>query len=395
LADKEKSYSIIIAAGGTGGHIFPALAMANHFKKNGHNVVIAGTGNDLERKIFMQNDIEVEYFEAQKMKRKGLYFFSDPKIYQTLFRFLDKRGKIFSKDAKLIKFLVSFQPDLVLGMGGYPSINICSAVHGSLDTLVVIHEQNAKAGRANRYLALTAACGVIEGLPGAIGSITKFFTGDCQFLGNPVRQEIIDKRQCPRRFPDSTKSPRILILGGSQGASSINFSIPEMVSLLSKEIPVEIRHQTGNLDYSDVKKKYQELNISANVTEFFDDIAEAYHWADLVIARAGALTVSELSALGLPSILIPYPKATDNHQFYNAKFLVDKNAAEMILDKDLEPVKLAQITKSFFIEKNKLKKASMAAYDKTFVEATEKISDYCISIIEKGSYNDLPQIGDV
>ena len=268
-------------------------------------------------------------------------------------------------------------------MGGYPSISTCTAVDGSDRTVVVIHEQNAKAGLANRYLAWTAAYAVIEGLPGAISGITKFFTGDCQFLGNPVRQEIIDKRQPPRGFPDSTKTPRILILGGSQGARSINFSIPEMVSLLSKEIPLEIRHQTGNLDYSDIKKKYQELNISAYVTEFFDDIEEAFHWADLVIARAGALTISELSALGLPSILIPYPRATDNHQFYNAKFLVDKNAAEIILDKDLEPEKLAQITKSFFIEKDKLKKASMAAYDETFVEATEKISDYCISIIEK------------
>jgi len=382
LVVKQKSYSIIISAGGTGGHIFPALAMANHFKKNGHKVVIAGTGNDLERKIFSQSGIEVEYFKAQKRKRNGLMTFLDPKIYQTLSK----------PDSKLIKFLKGFEPDLVLGMGGYPSISTCTAVVGSDRTVVVIHEQNAKAGLANRYLAWTAAYAVIEGLPGAISGITKFFTGDCQFLGNPVRQEIIDKRQLPRGFPDSTKTPRILILGGSQGARSINFSIPEMVSLLSKEIPLEIRHQTGNLDYSDIKKKYQELNISAYVTEFFDDIEEAFHWADLVIARAGALTISELSALGLPSILIPYPQATDNHQFYNAKFLVDKNAAEMILDEDLEPEKLSQIVKSFFIEKDKLKKASMAAYDETFVEATEKISDYCISIIEKGPYPDKAEV---
>lgn len=375
---KQKSCSIIIAAGGTGGHIFPALAMANHFKANGHKVVIAGTGNELERKIFSQSDIEVEYFIARKIKRKGLMTLFDPKIYQTIFR----------SDTKLIKFLKEFQPDLVLGMGGYPSISICSAVNRSSHTVVVIHEQNAKAGLANRYLAWTAAYAVIEGLPGAISGITKFFAGDCQFLGNPVRQEIIDKRQPPRGFPDNAKNPRILVLGGSQGARSINFSIPEMVSLLSKEISVEIRHQTGNLDYFDVKKKYQELNISANVTEFFDDIAEAYHWADLAIARAGALTISELSALGLPSILIPYPQATDNHQFYNAKFLVDRNAAEIILDKDLEPEKLAQIAKSFFIEKDKLKKASMAAYDETFVEATEKISDYCMSFTEKGPYKE-------
>ena len=373
---KQKSYSIIIAAGGTGGHIFPALAMANHFKENGHKVVIAGTGNELERKIFSQSDIEVEYFEARKIKRNGLMTFLDPRIYQTLFR----------PDAKLIKFLKGFEPDLVLGMGGYPSISTCTAVNGSDRTVVVIHEQNAKAGLANRYLAWTAAYAVIEGLPGAVGGITKFFTGDCQYLGNPVRQEIIDKRQPSREFPDKSKKPRIFILGGSQGARSINFAVPKAMHLLSKDTPVEITHDTGEADYEKVKEIYKDFNIKAKVSKFIDDISQVYKWADIVIGRAGAMTISELSALGLPSILIPYPQATDNHQFYNAKFLVDKNAAEMILDKDLKPEKLAQITKSFFLETDKLKKASMAAYDETFVEATEKISDYCMSITEKGPY---------
>ena len=373
---KQKSYSIIIAAGGTGGHIFPALAMANHFKENGHKVVIAGTGNELERKIFSQSDIEVEYFEARKIKRNGLMTFLDPKIYQTIFR----------PDAKLIKFLKGFEPDLVLGMGGYPSISTCTAVNGSDRTVVVIHEQNAKAGLANRYLAWTAAYAVIEGLPGAVGGITKFFTGDCQYLGNPVRQEIIDKRQPSREFPDKSKKPRIFILGGSQGARSINFAVPKAMHLLSKDTPVEITHDTGEADYEKVKEIYKDFNIKAKVSKFIDDISQVYKWADIGISRAGAMTISELSALGLPSILIPYPQATDNHQFYNAKFLVDKNAAEMILDKDLKPEKLAQITKSFFLETDKLKKASMAAYDETFVEATEKISDYCMSITEKGPY---------
>ena len=371
---KQKSYSIIIAAGGTGGHIFPALAIANHFKANGHKVVIAGTGNKLERKIFSQSDIEVEYFEARKIKRNGLMTFLDPKIYQTIFR----------PDPKLIKFLKGFEPDLVLGMGGYPSISTCTAVNGSDRTVVIIHEQNAKVGLANRYLAWTAAYAVIEGLPGAVGGVTKFFTGDCQYLGNPVRQEIIDKRQPPRGFPDSAKNPRILILGGSQGARSINFAVPKAMHLLSKDTPVEITHDTGEADYEKVKEIYKDLKIKAKVSKFIDNMSQVYKWADIVISRAGAMTISELSALGLPSILIPYPQATDNHQFYNAKFLVDKNAAEMILDKDLEPEKLVQITKSFFLKKDKLRKASMAAYDETFVEATEKISDYCISIIEKG-----------
>jgi len=375
---KQKSYSIIIAAGGTGGHIFPALAIANHFKANGHKVVIAGTGNELERKIFSQSDIAVEYFKARKIERKGLLTFFDPVNYQNIYQTISK------PDAELIKFLKGFEPDLVLGMGGYPSLSICNAVDKSKRTVVVIHEQNAKVGLANRYLAWTAACAVIEGLPGSIGGVTKFFAGDCQYLGNPVRQEIIDKRQPPREFPDISKKPRIFILGGSQGARSINFAVPKAMHLLSKDTPVEITHDTGEADYEKVKEIYKDLNIKAKVSKFIDDISQVYKWADIVIGRAGAMTISELSALGLPSILIPYPQATNNHQFYNAKFLVDKNAAEMILDKDLEPEKLTQITKSFFLEKDKLKKASMAAYDKTFVEATEKISDYCMGITEKG-----------
>jgi UDP-N-acetylglucosamine--N-acetylmuramyl-(pentapeptide) pyrophosphoryl-undecaprenol N-acetylglucosamine transferase len=371
---------MIIAAGGTGGHIFPALAIAKHFKANGHRVIIVGTGNNLERKIFGQNDIEVKYFKARKIKRRGLMTFFDPMNYQNIY------STFFKPDAELVKFLKDFEPDLVLGMGGYPSFSICSAFNRSDKTVVVIHEQNSKAGLANRYLTLSVAYAVIEGLPGGIGRIIKFFVDDCIFLGNPVRQEIIDTRTLPREFPDNSRKPRILIVGGSQGAHSINNAVPKAMHLLSEKIDLEIRHDTGKADYEEVKKIYEELNINATVSEFINDISEAYGWADLVIARAGALTVSELSAVGLPSILIPYPQATDNHQFYNAKFLVDKKAAEMILDQDLDPDKLAVTVESFLLEKDKLKNASIAAHDETFALATEKISDYCINIMKKRTY---------
>ena len=378
--NQNTTYSMIIAAGGTGGHIFPALAIAKHFKANGHRVIIVGTGNNLERKIFGQNDIEVKYFKARKIKRRGLMTFFDPMNYQNIY------STFFKPDAELVKFLKDFEPDLVLGMGGYPSFSICSAFDRSDKTVVVIHEQNSKAGLANRYLTLSVAYAVIEGLPGGIGRIIKFFVDDCIFLGNPVRQEIIDTRTLPREFPDNSKKPRILIVGGSQGAHSINNTVPKAMHLLSEKIDLEIRHDTGKADYEEVKKIYEELNINATVSEFINDISEAYGWADLVIARAGALTVSELSAVGLPSILIPYPQATDNHQFYNAKFLVDKKAAEMILDQDLDPDKLAVTVESFLLEKDKLKNASIAAHDETFALATEKISDYCINIMKKRTY---------
>ena len=378
--NQNTTYSMIIAAGGTGGHIFPALAIAKHFKANGHRVIIVGTGNNLERKIFGQNDIEVKYFKARKIKRRGLMTFFDPMNYQNIY------STFFKPDAELVKFLKDFEPDLVLGMGGYPSFSICSAFNRSDKTVVVIHEQNSKAGLANRYLTLSVAYAVIEGLPGGIGRIIKFFVDDCIFLGNPVRQEIIDTRTLPREFPDNSKKPRILIVGGSQGAHSINNTVPKAMQVLSEKFDLEIRHDTGKADYEEVKKIYEELNINATVSEFINDISEAYGWADLVIARAGALTVSELSAVGLPSILIPYPQATDNHQFYNAKFLVDKKAAEMILDQDLDPDKLAVTVESFLLEKDKLKNASIAAHDEIFALATEKISDYCINIMKKRTY---------
>ena len=154
--NQKKTYSIIIATGGTGGHIFPALAIGKYFKANGHRVIIAGTGNDLERKIFGQNDIEVKYFKARKIERKGLMTFFDPINYQNFYK------TIFKHDAEVINFFKDFEPDLVIGMGGYPSLSICSAVDRSDKTVVVIHEQNAKAGLANRMLSYWKALGVIE-----------------------------------------------------------------------------------------------------------------------------------------------------------------------------------------------------------------------------------------
>ena len=372
---KQKSYSIIIAAGGTGGHIFPALAIALDLKAKGHRILIAGTGNELEKKIFSQYDIEVKYFKARILQRKGLKTFFIWSNYKTIFY-------TFFSNKKEREFIEGFGAALVVGMGGYPSLSLGNA-SVQAGALLIVHEQNAKAGVANRLLAFRNCTAIIEGLPGGFAKFITYINGNKVYLGNPIRPEIIKQRKPSREFPDNSKTARILIVGGSQGARSINHVAPKAMDLLSEKIKVEIRHDVGKVDYPLVKKMYKELNINANVSKFIDDIAEAYGWADLVIARAGALTISELSAVGLPSILIPYSHATDNHQFYNAKFLEDKKATEIILDKDLEPEKLADISKSFFSEKDKLKNASIAAFDETFIHATEKISKFCIDTIEK------------
>ena len=174
-------------------------------------------------------------------------------------------------------------------------------------------------------------------------------------------------------------------MGGSQGARSINMTVPKAISLLMAEHPVEIMHDSGEQDFETVSNQYLELGIDAKITNFNPNIDEAYDWADLLIGRAGAMTVSEISAIGLPSILIPFPHAMDNHQRFNAQFLAEKGGVEVILDKDLKPDILAHTIKRIFQEENKLSDMSKSAFDETFVNATENITQFCYKMIEKAS----------
>ena len=373
---EEKKYTILIGAGGTGGHIFPAIALAKKFKSDGHKVVIVGTGNALEKKIFAQYDIETVFFKNR---------FKDTSRLKKYLAALTK------PDQELRIYVAELSPQLILGMGGYASFDLCktaSELENITMPYVVIHEQNAKAGRANRYIAATQARGIIEGLPGGFGRKTTLFSlsaaaEDHVFLGNPVRDEILNIDKTVRPFPDKSKKPRIFIMGGSQGARSINTTVPKAISLLMADHPVEVMHDSGEQDFETVKNQYLELGIDAKITNFNPNIDEAYDWADLLIGRAGAMTVSEVSAIGLPSILIPFPHAMDNHQWFNAQFLAEKGGVEVILDKDLKPDILAHTIKRIFQEENKLSDMSKSAFDETFVNATENITQFCYKMIEK------------
>ena len=373
---EERKYKILIGAGGTGGHVFPAIALAKKFKSDGHKVVIVGTGNALEKKIFAQYDIETVFFKNR---------FKDTSRLKKYLAALTR------PDQELRRYVAELSPQLILGMGGYASFDLCKTASelGNITMpYVVIHEQNAKAGRANRYIAATQARGIIEGLPGGFGRKTTLFSlsaaaEDHVFLGNPVRDEILNIDKTVRPFPDKSKNPRIFIMGGSQGARSINTTVPKAISLLMADHPVEVMHDSGEQDFETVKNQYLELGIDAKITNFNPNIDEAYDWADLLIGRAGAMTVSEVSAIGLPSILIPFPHAMDNHQWFNAQFLAEKGGVEVILDKDLKPDILAHTIKRIFQEENKLSDMSKSAFDETFVNATENITQFCYKMIEK------------
>tara|TARA_Y100000588_G_scaffold367753_1_gene434831 strand:+ start:47 stop:1189 length:1143 start_codon:yes stop_codon:yes gene_type:complete len=374
---KEKKYKIVIAAGGTGGHIFPAIALAKKFRVDGHKVILAGTGNELEKKIFSEHDFETEYFESRLKGSSTIKKF-----------FLSLR-----KNKEIKSYLEKNNPDLILGMGGYASSEFCLAAQKK--TCVIIHEQNSIAGRTNRFLIINrSANAAIEGLPDSFTSFIKFlmsYPDDLVYLGNPVRDEILNIQKTLRPFPDKLKKPRIFIMGGSQGARSINMAVPEAINLLSQDLPMEVIHDTGENDFDVVNEKYIDFGIDAEVTSFNSNIEKAYEWADLLIGRAGAMTVSETSAIGLPSILIPFPYALDNHQLFNAQFLEKKGGALIIKDKDLNPKVLAAKIQSIFKEQGKLEGMSNAAFDKKFVDATVNIVKFCYKTIEKHQFhNDYP-----
>ena len=369
---KEKKYKIVIAAGGTGGHIFPAIALAKKFRVDGHKVILAGTGNELEKKIFSEHDFETEYFESRLKGSSTIKKF-----------FLSLR-----KNKEIKSYLEKNNPDLILGMGGYASSEFCLAAQKK--TCVIIHEQNSIAGRTNRFLIINrSANAAIEGLPDSFTSFIKFlmsYPEDLVYLGNPVRDEILNIQKTLRPFPDKLKKPRIFIMGGSQGARSINMAVPEAINLLSQDLPMEVIHDTGENDFDVVNEKYIDFGIDAEVASFNTNIEKAYEWADLLIGRAGAMTVSETSAIGLPSILIPFPYALDNHQLFNAQFLEKKGGALIIKDKDLNPKVLAAKIKSIFKEQGKLEGMSDAAFDKKIVDATVNIVNFCYKTIEKHQF---------
>lgn len=386
---EEKKYTILIGAGGTGGHVFPAIALAKKFKFDGHKALIIATGNNLEKKIFEDHDIETTFFES-KLKDKSSFS-----------KLLYAIGLSFSPiayDKRIAKFVKEISPQLILGMGGYASFDLLQA--GNLimteedinKPYIAIHEQNAKAGRANRASAVSLARGIIEGLPGAFDWKTTFFqlsTDDHVFLGNPVRNEILNINRKVRSFKEYSKSPRILVLGGSQGARSINYAMPEAIKRLSSEMNIEVVHQTGEPDHEEICQMYKKNELSPEIFPFIKDMAQAYDWADLVIGRSGAMTVSELSATGMPSILIPYPHATDNHQWFNAQFIAKKGGAEVILDKDLKLEILVKTIKKIFSHERVLSDMAEATYDETFVNATQNIAQFCYKMIEQPPLKDV------
>lgn len=313
------SKTILIMAGGTGGHIFPALAVAQEMRAAGWRVVWLGNPDGMEARLVPQHGLEMVWVRFAALRGKGL-------LRKLMLPFNLLRGLWQARQA-----LQQVKPDVVLGMGGY--ITFPGGVMAWLQGIpLVLHEQNSVAGLANRVLAKLAtrmATGFPDVLPKG------------EWLGNPVRPEIAALPAPAERLGERSGALRLLVIGGSLGAQALNERVPlGMAELTAEQLP-QIVHQAGEKHIAALETAYAEVGVSAHCVPFIEDMAGAYDWADLVICRAGALTVAELAAAGVASILVPFPHAVDDHQTGNARFLVNVGGAFLLPQEELTPQSIA------------------------------------------------------
>lgn len=352
---------VLVTAGGTGGHVFPALAAARLFKEQGVEVLWVGTRQGIEADIVPKNSIEIEYLDIAGVRGQGVA------------RLLWAPLKIVKAITQVIKIVRRYQPDLVLGMGGFVTgptgvgVWLCGKP-------VFIHEQNAIAGFTNKMLAKLARK-VFQAFPGAFAAGPNVET-----TGNPVRKEIAELKSPSQRYQDHEGPVRILILGGSQGAVALNQLVPKALSRLQGDLPFLVRHQCGAKNMEAASACYQEAGVDAEVVPFIDDMASAYAWADVVVCRSGALTVSELAAAGVASVLIPYPFAVDDHQTRNGEYLSAAGAAVLVQQSDLNEVDLAQLLREKLVSRDELKRMAEKARALAMTHATEKLVARCMEV---------------
>lgn len=352
---------VIIAGGGTGGHIFPALSIADEIlsRSRENKVLFIGTSKGLEKELIQSKGFDIEYIRSSGIAGKG--------IFSKLLAIMKSTAGL----ADSFRILKGFKPDVVIGVGGYVSGPVLlSAKLLSLPTAIC--EQNSVPGLTNRIL-----CRITDRIFATFEESLEYFKSSKTVVtGNPVRKEILSTEITDHRSSDRIT---VFITGGSQGASKINRVMPEVFDHLGKKNRVRIIHQSGKNDLKTVGDAYSRLGLDAEVHSFIDDMASAYHRADLVISRAGAGAVSELSALGKPSVLIPYPYAANNHQYFNAKFMEKGGAAVVVEEKDLDHMIFCKIIDKI-LDRTKLDEMSACALKLARPEATQNIVNEIYSL---------------
>ncbi len=352
--------TILIMAGGTGGHVFPGLAVADFLKQLGWRVVWLGTESGMELKLVPQHGYETEVISFSGLRGKRLI---------TWLMLPLRLVKAFLQSVKIIR---NVKPNVILGMGGYPAFP-GGMMASLLNKPLIIHEQNSIPGLTNKILAKLADR-IFLGFPDAILNNKE----KSIYSGNPVRSEIMLIEAPEKRFSGREGKLNLLIVGGSLGAQILNTIVPEALKLIPENLRPQVVHQAGITQLNSVKQMYGDLQMDAEVIAFIDDIANRYATCDLVLCRAGALTVAELSIAGVASILVPYPHAVDDHQTHNARFLSDHGAAVLIHQRDLSAKKLADLLAD--LSREKLLEMAITARSRAKPEATRVVAEACIEL---------------
>lgn len=349
---------VVIMAGGTGGHVFPALAVADELRSRGAQVSWIGTEKGMESEVIPKAGIEIDWISMSAIRGKGVFGW-----LKAPFRILNAIS-----EAKAI--MKKRQPNVVLGMGGFAAGpgGVAAWLSG---VPLLIHEQNSIAGMTNKFLSRIATK-VMIAFPGA-------FVGEKVVdVGNPLRGPIVEVDTPEMRFANRQGPLKVLVIGGSLGAVALNKTVPETIAHLSNAVLLDVWHQTGKRNLQETEEFYRQTGATGRVVPFIENMAEAYAWADIVVCRAGALTVAELAAAGVGSILVPFPHAVDDHQTTNAKYLVDNGAAVCVQQNDLTKDVLASLLTEYANDRDKVLQMAKAARELSRPNATRVAADLCV-----------------
>jgi UDP-N-acetylglucosamine--N-acetylmuramyl-(pentapeptide) pyrophosphoryl-undecaprenol N-acetylglucosamine transferase len=352
------SRSILIMAGGTGGHIFPALAVADVLREQGWQVTWLGAPNSMETDLVPKHGYEMAMVRFSGLRGNGL-----------LRKFLLPLNLAIALWQSALA-MFRYRPDVVLGMGGYITFpgGMMAAI---LRRPLVIHEQNSVAGLSNKVLAKLANR-LMSGFPDVLANAT--------WCGNPVRSSIADLPEPAVRYGARTGRLNVLVVGGSLGAQALNEAVPQALALLPGDARPNVLHQTGKKHHATVLELYRAAGVEADIQAFISDMAASYANADLVICRAGALTVAELAAAGVASLLIPYPFAVDDHQTHNARFLSERDAAILMPQSSLSADKLAKLMLD--LSREKLMAMAQQARMLAKTDAANAVANVCKELAE-------------
>ncbi|WP_423821402.1 undecaprenyldiphospho-muramoylpentapeptide beta-N-acetylglucosaminyltransferase [Salinisphaera sp. SPP-AMP-43] len=353
---------VLIMAGGTGGHVFPALAVARELIARGATVSWLGTAAGIESRLVPSEGLTLNTIDVAGLRGKRL---------TTLLAAPAAMSRALWQAAQVLR---RERPALVIGMGGFAA-GPGGLMARALGIPMLIHEQNAAAGLTNRVLARLAAT-VLQAFPETFAA-----TRGAETVGNPVRHDILGLPTPAKRWHDRHGPLRLLVLGGSGGALAINERVPQALATLPAAKRPRVRHQAGRT-LEAAQAAYEKHGIEAELTAFIDDMAEAYGWADAVVCRSGALTVAELAAAGVGALLVPYPYAVDDHQRANGRYLVDAGAARLIDQAELTPERLAGELDELGGDRAALRLRAEAARSVAWLDSTQRIADACYRTLE-------------